>query len=95
MAGCSSRGKNSPLQPWCAIGTQPNLQAVLTVESNSVIPGKLTHLFYGILIAQREHDSMQLAAARRVLLATEPMVCFVGLRLRLNKAAKILGLDCL
>ncbi len=95
MAGCRSWGKNSPLQPWCAIGTQPNLQAVLTVESNSVRPEKLTHLFYGILIALREHDSNRLAAGLRVLLATESKVCFVGLDLRLNKAAKILGLDCL
>ena len=45
--------------------------------------------------ALRGYDSIQLAAAHRVLLTTESKVCFVGFDLRLNKAAKILGLDCL
>ncbi len=45
--------------------------------------------------ALRGYDSIQLAAAHRVLLTTESKVCFACFDLRLYKAAKILGLDCL
>lgn len=45
--------------------------------------------------ALRGYDSIQLAAAHRALLTTSAPVCFACFDVRLNKAAKILGLRCL
>jgi uncharacterized protein len=45
--------------------------------------------------ALRGYDSIQLAAAHRVLHTAASKVCFACFDLRLNKAAKILGLHCL
>ena len=45
--------------------------------------------------ALRGYDSVQLAAAFKVQLITESEVCFACFDVRLNRAAKILGMQCL
>lgn len=50
---------------------------------------------YADTFALRGYDSIQLAAAAKLFKSTQKQVCFACYDARLNKAAKVLGLECL